>query len=182
MGEGSPEPVEDLDHPEQVPEYSEEEIIEAIKGDPVANALLEAIGEAYTGSLAAVKQLESETAAAIADLNDAVEALIERPAQTDLLGGLDGFIEKFQLQDQIKAIFSSIPAGINQLTGADPVSSGLGEEFLTQAKEAYLEREERKNAALVKLEQAMASGDEVFLLSPEAAQRAREEGLIKDEN
>ena len=179
VGEASPS-VEDLGQPPQV-EYTDEEILEAIKTDPVANALLEAIGEAYSGSLNAVKQLESEVSAALSDIMSLVEEMQAKPAGPDLLGGFDRFVEKFGLQDQVKAIFQAIPNGINQLTGADPVQSQLGAGFLEQAQRAYLEQEERKGRALEKLEQLMGSGKEILVLDPEDVERARAEGLIKDE-
>ena len=128
----------------------------------------------------AVAGLEEQTAQALKDINDSIEYLRNVPQGAgSLIDAADRFITKYKLEKQVQDTFAAVPRGIDRISGGDPVSSGLGADFLEQAKEAYLEREARKNIALGKLEAAMEGGKEVFLLSPEDAERAREEGLIK---
>jgi len=155
---------------------TDEQIAAGIRGDPYLNALLEAVGEVY----GAVAGLEEQTAQALKDINDSIEYLRNVPQGAgSLIDAADRFITKYKLEKQVQDTFAAVPRGIDRISGGDPVSSGLGADFLEQAKEAYLEREARKNIALGKLEAAMEGGKEVFLLSPEDAERAREEGLIK---
>jgi len=155
---------------------TDEQIAAGIRNDPYLNALLEAVGEVY----GAVAGLEEQTAQALKDINDSIEYLRNVPQGAgSLIDAADRFITKYKLEKQVQDTFAAVPRGIDRISGGDPVSSGLGADFLEQAKEAYLEREARKNIALGKLEAAMEGGKEVFLLSPEDAERAREEGLIK---
>lgn len=155
---------------------TEDQIAAGIRNDPYLNALLEAVGEVY----GAVAGLEEQTAQALKDINDSIEYLRNVPQGAgSLIDAADRFITKYKLEKQVQDTFAAVPRGIDRISGGDPVSSGLGADFLEQAKEAYLEREARKNIALGKLEAAMEGGKEVFLLSPEDAERAREEGLIK---
>ena len=161
-----------------IPQMSADEIIGIIRGEPVLNALLEAILE-----------VRSDMGMGLAAVNDNIDLLLTRPqvpsADADALAQIDGLITRLGVEDSVKQIIQRLPQwgdnAIASLTGKEPGVLGIPAEFQSQMQEAYSAKLLSEKVLTDNVLRAARSGQRIILMSPEDEQKAVELGVLDPE-
>ena len=155
-----------------------DQIIGIIRGEPVLNALLEAILE-----------VRSDMGMGLAAVNDNIDLLLTRPhapsEDADALAQIDGLITRLGVEDSVKQIIQRLPQwgdnAIASLTGKEPGVLGIPAEFQSQMQEAYSAKLLSEKVLTDNVLRAARSGQRIILMSPEDEQKAVELGVLDPE-
>ena len=159
-------------------ELSADQIIGIIRGEPVLNALLEAILE-----------VRSDMGMGLAAVNDNIDLLLTRPqvpsADADALAQIDGLITRLGVEDSVKQIIQRLPQwgdnAIASLTGKEPGVLGIPAEFQSQMQEAYSAKLLSEKVLTDNVLRAARSGQRIILMSPEDEAKAVELWVLDPE-
>jgi len=170
--------VDSLVSSPQAASMSADEIIGIIRGEPVLNALLEAILE-----------VRSDMGQGLAAVNDNIDLLLTRPhapsEDADALAQIDGLITRLGVEDSVKQIIQRLPQwgdnAIASLTGKEPGVLGIPAEFQSQMQEAYSAKLLSEKVLTDNVLRAARSGQRIILMSPEDEQKAVELGVLDPE-